>query len=468
MVSTATLSLTLLAVTSIYKLINLYRHARSARQTGLPYVLTPTLETEVWSYILTPIFRKVYHVYLLQGKGWPRWCRFMIKDWAFEDKHRAHDEFGEVFLVVSPEGIICYSADATTNYDVMMRKNEFVKPHDKYSKTPLSKISWFRSLIKISIELLEPYGPNVNTAEGKTYQFHVRITAPPFNDLSGVNDLVWQETISQTKSLMKSWSEQLSQTLQLDVAGVTLAVISLAGFGKRLEWTSNSTDPKQDPPPPPGYKLSFLRAMTGTTTNLVAILLLPAWLLNLTPLREAALAYSQLEKYMRDMIQSEKRNLAEKNDHQSEIARGNLLTSLLRVSASEGNDESTELKKKAFTEDEVIGNLFIFLIAGYETTSNVVLYGLIVLAIQPDIQDNIIAEVDGAYAEAANEGRDELSYAGDFEKFEYTYGFMVRLTLTTSSCPSSSRSHPRIMKYNLTFDSTKCFANFQGSRKSRK
>lgn len=255
----------------------------------------------------------------------------------------------------------------------------------------------------------------------------MRITAPPFNDLSGVNDLVWRETISQTKLLMKSWSEQLSQTLQLDVAGVTLAVISLAGFGKRLEWSSNSIDPKNNVPP--GYKLSFLRAMTGTTTNLVAILLLPAWLLNLTPLREAALAYSQLEKYMRDMIRSEKHNLAEKKDHESEIARGNLLTSLLRVSASEGNDESSESRKKAFSEDEVIGNLFIFLIAGYETTSNVILYGLIILAIQPEIQNRILAEVDRAYTDVANEGRDELSYADDFEKFDYTYGFMVRFPL---------------------------------------
>jgi hypothetical protein len=125
----------------LYKVLNLCRYVRSAQWTGLPYVLTPALETEVWSYILTPIFRKVYHAHLLRGEGWPRWCRFMIKDWAFEDKHRAHDDFGEVFLVVSPEGIICYSADATTNYDVMMRKNEFLKPHDKYSRMPPQQTS---------------------------------------------------------------------------------------------------------------------------------------------------------------------------------------------------------------------------------------------------------------------------------------------------------------------------------------
>ena len=58
----------------------------------------------------------------------------MIKDWAWEDRRRAHDEYGHVFLVVSPEGVICYSADATLNWDVLKRKNEFLKPRDKYSK----------------------------------------------------------------------------------------------------------------------------------------------------------------------------------------------------------------------------------------------------------------------------------------------------------------------------------------------
>lgn len=116
-----------------YKALCLYQNVKAARQSGLPYVLTPALETEIWGYILTPILRTVYHDHLLKEQGWPRWCRFMIKDWAWEDRRRAHDEHGDVFLVVSPEGIICYSADAVTNHDVMNRRTEFTKPRDKYS-----------------------------------------------------------------------------------------------------------------------------------------------------------------------------------------------------------------------------------------------------------------------------------------------------------------------------------------------
>lgn len=135
--STGSIVLVLTLALFSYKIINFTRYVLAARRTGLPYAFTLFLETEIWGYLMTPILRKVYHEYLLQEKGWPTWCRFMIKDWAWEDRRRAHDQYGEIFLVVSPEGIICYSSDAAFNHDVMNRRTEFTKPRDKYSKTTI-------------------------------------------------------------------------------------------------------------------------------------------------------------------------------------------------------------------------------------------------------------------------------------------------------------------------------------------
>lgn len=132
-ISTGTVFFLLGVTVVLYKTINFARYTFQARRTGLPYVFTPFLETEIWGYIFTPVLRKLYHDYLLQEKGWPGWCRFMIKDWAWEDRRRAHDQYGDVFLVVSPEGIICYSSDAALNHDVTYRRAEFTKPRDKYS-----------------------------------------------------------------------------------------------------------------------------------------------------------------------------------------------------------------------------------------------------------------------------------------------------------------------------------------------
>lgn len=58
----------------------------------------------------------------------------MIRDWTWEDKRRAFEEYGDVFLAVSPQGIICYCADADMAFDVMSRRHDFIKPRDKYSK----------------------------------------------------------------------------------------------------------------------------------------------------------------------------------------------------------------------------------------------------------------------------------------------------------------------------------------------
>lgn len=128
MLSLVFLAPALLVCVVLYKLGRFYRNVRLAKATGLPYTFSPHLEFETVAYFTTPLLREGFASRLMQGKGWPRWARFMIKDWPYEDKFRAHQELGEVFLVVAPNGIICYSADATTAMDVCTRRKEFTKP----------------------------------------------------------------------------------------------------------------------------------------------------------------------------------------------------------------------------------------------------------------------------------------------------------------------------------------------------
>ncbi|KAL4922535.1 cytochrome P450 [Aspergillus aurantiobrunneus] len=398
---------TILVALFLYKVIRLAHYVRLARKTTLPYTITPLLETEVLALLVNPLLRYLYRGYLDRGKGWPRWCRFIVKDWAWEDKRQAHDELGDVFLCVSPEGIICYSADATMGWDVMNRRNTFTKPRDKY-------------------KILEPYGMNVATAEGKTYQFHVRITAPPFGDLSGINSLVWRETIHQTKRLMGAWAKAPPTEIQRDVNALTLAIISLAGFGRRLDWTKDNDNEDI----PAGYQLSFLHALQDTLHHMVPILLFPRWLLSVI-LSKAALAHAQLDQYLRDIIRDQKAKLLADINHQDKETRGNLLTAVVRASVVMDSEQTSAKstgsageRKQGFTEDETMGNLFIYLLAGYETTANAIVYGLAALALHQDIQDQVIEEIDNAHARVQSANRSELTYEDDFEFLEYTYGFM--------------------------------------------
>lgn len=112
----------------------LFQYRRSAKKTGLPYTYSPVHELETWAYITTPLLRWLYADYLLKGQGWPKLARFMIKDWMYEDKGRAHEEFGDVFLVVSPGGMICYVADAQLAVDTCTRRKDFIKPREKMSR----------------------------------------------------------------------------------------------------------------------------------------------------------------------------------------------------------------------------------------------------------------------------------------------------------------------------------------------
>ncbi|KAL4966561.1 cytochrome P450 [Aspergillus stella-maris] len=380
-----------------YKVVRLAYYVNLAKGTALPYTITPFLETETASLLLlNPLLRRIYHSHLDRGEGWPRWCRFFIKDWSWEDKRRAHDELGDVFLCVSPEGIICYSAEAAMGLDVMNRRSDFTKPRDKY-------------------KILEPYGPNVVTAEGKTYQFHLRITAPPFSDISGVNSLVWRETTAQTKCLIDAWL-QAPQGIQRDVNSLTLAVISLAGFGKRLDWKSTAQTEDES---------SFLSAISDTVRYIVLILIIPRWVLMLTPWKRAAVAQFQLEQHLRGIIRDQRTKLAKDINHTDAYSRGNLLTAIVRASIVLESESNGPSQPKGFNDEETMGNVFIYLLAGYETTANAIIYGLIALAIHQDIQDNVIAEIDQVYEHAKDSGsRTELTYEDDFERLEYTYGFM--------------------------------------------
>lgn len=184
--------------------------------------------------------------------------------------------------------------------------------------------------------------------------------------MSGANKLVWRETLQQTKRLSKSWSCVEPRDLHMDVNSLTLAVISLAGFGKEIIWTGDAAEKTETIPK--GYSMTFLKAISDTTGYMIAILLVPRWLLKLTPLRKAGIAHSQLEKYLRKMIQTEQKRIAKNENDESSIAKGNLLTEVLKASASNNLSDDKSIRpgerKDAFTEDEVMGNLFIYLLAG--------------------------------------------------------------------------------------------------------
>lgn len=118
---------------TVYKSLAFFHNIRLAKKTGLSYTFSPLHELELWAYITDPVLRWKYARYLMKDQGWPKWARFMVKDWMYEDKGRAHRELGDVFLVVAPGGIVCYIANASSAMSVCSRRKDFIKPPEKMS-----------------------------------------------------------------------------------------------------------------------------------------------------------------------------------------------------------------------------------------------------------------------------------------------------------------------------------------------
>ena len=71
----------------------------------------------------------------------------------------------------------------------------------------------------------------------------------------------------------------------------------------------------------------------------------------------------EFEQYMRAAINEEKAKIEADATYENQEARGNLLTAMLKVSASAAKHDGGG-KKTTFTDDEVLGNAFMFFLAG--------------------------------------------------------------------------------------------------------
>ncbi|KAF2764141.1 cytochrome P450 [Teratosphaeria nubilosa] len=397
----ASLVFTAVALATVWLTLRALRFARNtrrARKSGLPYTFSLVTELEVWAYLTDPFFRKIFRQHLLQHQqGWPRWARFMIKDWMYEDKYRAHDEFGDVFLVVSPGGIICYIADPNTALDLCLRRRDFVKPREK-------------------MKMIEPFGSNVVSSEGELWRLHYRITAPPFAD--AVNELVWTETKRQAAPLRTAWASHGVNTLKSDVYTIGVNVMASAGFGRPREWIAEQT-------PVDGHELSLLNSIYGVVTFLPLILLLPKILLKFF-CKAAYVAYSEFEQYMREFIAEEKSQLSKQTGHGNKPISGcNLLRTMLATNAREQGVQTDDKQARMhLTENEVLGNIFMFFMAGYDTTANTIIFSCVAMALFEDTQNRVLDELDAVLHDSQACGRNELSYIEDFPRLRELLAYL--------------------------------------------
>ncbi|KDQ10983.1 hypothetical protein BOTBODRAFT_136260 [Botryobasidium botryosum FD-172 SS1] len=283
-------------------------------------------------------------------------------DLEWQDKYSTFQEIGwEVYSHISawPKKHITYFiADADAIKELVLNRAIFPK-----TGTPL----------------VELYGPNiVAAADGSDWKKHRKVSAPAFSERN--NKLVWNETAEILSEIFTEWGDKETISIK-NITDLTLPiallVISAAGFGRRIPWREdiNAFIPL-------GHKLTFKKALTTVCGNLFLKAIAPEWAMGLTKnWAEARLGFHELETYMQEMIDEKSdRSLEDEDGRHSSDLFSNLLAA---------SEEESASGQPSMTHKELMGNIFIFLLAGHETTAHALAFSFGLLACYPEEQQKL-------------------------------------------------------------------------------
>lgn len=241
---------------------------------------------------------------------------------------------------------------------VSYSRNNFVKSTDEYT-------------------LLKGFGSNLLVVEGEEWKRQRRIAAPAFSDKN--NRLVWDTAKEFVQQMTDGWESKKSIIIH-DVSEelalpLSLGVIAKAGFGQDISLGNDFV--------PTGHQLTFKDALSTVSKTMHLPLMLPNWAWGLRKdWRHTKQAHDELRLYLRELIRA-RRELKQQQIEALLEDKHDLFNQL--VHARDSND--------VLTEEELIGNVFIFMIAGHETTAHTLGVILALLALYPKVQDNLAKQL---------------------------------------------------------------------------
>ncbi|KAH9953726.1 614/534 cytochrome P450 [Lactifluus volemus] len=269
--------------------------------------------------------------------------------WAFRRKYEDFASAGQDFISLitafpRPECTILL-ADADMIKEVTTSRARFPKNLQLYG-------------------VLAIFGPNIVASEGHEWKRYRKIAAPPFSEKN--NKLVWDETVNVMLDLFSNvWGDK-PEVIVDHFLDITLPV----------SWTSDLVVP-------PGHQMTFKDAIHILSSNLIMKILLPDWAQGATAhTRKVHLAFTELKQYMLEMA-NDRRN----GDMKEE--RYDLFSGLLNASQEEPESGP------AINDQELMGNMFIFIIAGHETTAHALCFTFALLALYPDEQERLYQHIKG-------------------------------------------------------------------------
>ena len=253
------------------------------------------------------------------------------------------------------------------------------------------------------------FGRNVLTDNGEQWAKQRKVVAGVINER--ISKTVFNESIKQTEGLLGEVYEKAdggvsdSNRLFDMMKKITIHVLAGAGMGASVAWNGDD-----DEKPREGYKLTYNEAIKTVINGVAGPIILPIWLMENWPwflpghefLKALAPAMIEFPLHTKHLLEQERQRT---KSHGGQT-QSNIMSQLLQASEQEE-------KSKALTEEEMLGNLFIFTAAGFDTTANTLSYALVLLCRYPEWQDWILEEVDNLLPTSSTK---PVDYAAIFPK----------------------------------------------------
>ncbi|KIK06373.1 hypothetical protein K443DRAFT_674356 [Laccaria amethystina LaAM-08-1] len=312
-----------------------------------------------------PGFRVPFYPLDLPGAVIPTlsWNPGLAATWLW--RHTLYQRFqNENFSIVSflagPPAIYTSNLDVARQVAVGGHKVPFVKPE----RASQALLLW---------------GMNLIAADGQVWRKHRRVMGPAFSN--ELYQLVWDQTRETYNEMITSegWADK--KTVDIPVVQeytfkLALLMIGRCGFGFSFNWSA--------PARAPDGSMSLQEALRVVgDTHMIAIIL-PKWVQKLPfrRLKEARQAHEQLMDFMQNQAAERKAEI------RAGITEGKEDVFTMLVKANEG-----EAGKSQLDDEELIGNVFIMLFAGHETTAHALAATLGFLAVYDDIQEEVFQQI---------------------------------------------------------------------------
>ncbi|KAJ5624107.1 hypothetical protein N7510_000416 [Penicillium lagena] len=367
----------LVVVWVLHTLITFLRLYIIGRRTGFPVYIIPIQTRSVPWMFLNSVLRPYFEKYLPE-------CIYERIDiasagWEFRRKAEMHQRLGPAFVVVTLNQCALWVGDPALGNIVLQRRKDFVQ-------APIVK------------RMMGFLGSNVLQANGDDWQRQRRIVAPNLNER--ISEAVWNESCEQAQEMLDYLSKRPgSQTLS-GLRCLAINVLGQAGYGQAQPWLPELPIHSKEEL---NGRAGYFSAMSLITDMLPYAALLPHKLLRMSfmPLARQALGrhLEKINQYTKDMLDDERKAAKYESG-----PRNNFLNSLVQFS-----DQGTDTKPAlTMSEDEISGNLFIFSVAGFDTTANTMGYAVCLLAAYPEWQHWV---------------REELAALPDISQWKYEETF---------------------------------------------